>query len=164
MKWGKSLEGLLAGIDHNIVQSSRYTTVMCLQLITHVARLAEESQAGDTHPCWPLLLKYQGLLEDYLQGERLQALGCGVDLQRFTFDSEYQRDTILGLAMTEEDDKFQLAVELGSRHNVSASEIAARHVTSLLLQGGDTARLATKLADSRLNQLLKSDSEQACRR
>nr|CAD7425180.1 unnamed protein product [Timema monikensis] len=164
MKWGKAMGSMLVGIYHYIVQSSRYTIVVCLQLITHVAQIIEASQTGDTHPCWPLLLKYQGLLEDYLQGERLQALGCGVDLQRFTFDSEYQRDTILGLAMTEEDDKFQLAVELGSRHNVSASEIAARHVTSLLLQGGDTARLATKLADSRLNQLLKSDSEQACSR
>nr|CAD7462402.1 unnamed protein product [Timema tahoe] len=43
-----------------------------LQPITHVARLTEESQGGDTRPCCSLLLKYQGLLEDYLQGERLQ--------------------------------------------------------------------------------------------
>ena len=46
-----------------------------------------------------LLMKYQKLIIDFQQGEKLQSLGCGVDLERFTHDAQYQQDSILGLAM-----------------------------------------------------------------
>jgi len=46
-----------------------------------------------------LLLKYQNILVDFQQGQQLQALGCGIDVQRFAHDTQYQQDSILGLAM-----------------------------------------------------------------
>jgi hypothetical protein len=46
-----------------------------------------------------LLLKYQNILVDFQQGQQLQGLECGVDLQRFAHDTQYQQDSILGLAM-----------------------------------------------------------------
>jgi hypothetical protein len=45
------------------------------------------------------LLKYQNLLVDFQLGQQLQDLECGVDLQRFTHDTQYQCDSVLGLAM-----------------------------------------------------------------
>jgi hypothetical protein len=46
-----------------------------------------------------LLLKYQNILVDFQQGQQLQGLGCGIDVQRFAHDAQYQQDSILGLAM-----------------------------------------------------------------
>jgi hypothetical protein len=36
---------------------------------------------------------------DFQQGQQLQALGCGVDVQRFALDTQYRQDSIVGLAM-----------------------------------------------------------------
>ena len=70
---------------------------MLSQLIQYMSSVAsEEQEAAD----WAeLLLKYQKFVIDFQQWERLQNLGCGVDLERFVHDKEYQKDSILGLAM-----------------------------------------------------------------
>jgi hypothetical protein len=67
------------------------------QLMEHMTGLASKHEMPDM---WAqFLLKYRNLLVDFQQGQQLQSLGCGVDLQRFTHDTQYQHDSILGLAM-----------------------------------------------------------------
>jgi len=67
-----------------------------LQLVEHMTGLASKHELET----WAqLLLKYQNILVDFQQGQQLQALGCGVDVQRFACDTQYQQDSILGLAM-----------------------------------------------------------------
>lgn len=41
---------------------------------------------------------YNERLLDFTQAQILQGLGKGVDVQRFTADGQYKRETILGLA------------------------------------------------------------------
>lgn len=66
------------------------------QLVEHMTGLASKHEIE----MWAqFLLKYWNLLVDFQQGQQLQDLGCGVDLQRFTQDTQYQHDSILGLAM-----------------------------------------------------------------
>lgn len=44
------------------------------------------------------LYYYNERLLDFTQAQILQGLGKGVDVQRFTADGRYKRETILGLA------------------------------------------------------------------
>ena len=44
------------------------------------------------------LLVYNERMTDFTQAQVLQGLGRGVDVQRFSTDSEYKKATILGLA------------------------------------------------------------------
>jgi len=41
---------------------------------------------------------YSERLTDFTQAQVLQGLGRGVDVQRFTSDNQYKKETILGLA------------------------------------------------------------------
>ena len=41
---------------------------------------------------------YNERLTDFTQAQVLQGLGRGVDVQRFSSDSDYKKETILGLA------------------------------------------------------------------
>jgi hypothetical protein len=62
-----------------------------------MTRLASEYEVLEM---WAqFLLKYQKLLVDFQHGEQLKTLGCGIDMQRFAQDTQYQQDSILGLAM-----------------------------------------------------------------
>lgn len=45
------------------------------------------------------LQHYEKILSDFIQAKTLQGLGKGVDVARFAQDSEYKRETILGLTM-----------------------------------------------------------------
>jgi hypothetical protein len=68
-----------------------------VQLVEHMTRLASKCEVLQT---WAqFLLKYQKLLVDFQHGEQLIALGCGIDVQRFAQDTQYQQDSIMGLAM-----------------------------------------------------------------
>lgn len=58
------------------------------------------------HEAWPedvvsltkQLHDYNERLRDFTQAQTLQGLRKGVDVQRFTTDDQYKRETILGLA------------------------------------------------------------------
>merc|ERR1719336_2883900 len=66
------------------------------------------------------LLRYQELLTDFHQGNQLSGLaGAGeVDVERFTSDQEYKEDTILGLAMFPDLDKWTLTLSLARRYGL----------------------------------------------
>ncbi|KDR17610.1 Neuroblastoma-amplified sequence, partial [Zootermopsis nevadensis] len=134
------------------------------ELVEHVAGLASKHEMLDV---WAqLLVKYRSLLVDFQQGQQLQSLGCGVDLQRFTHDMPYQQDSIIGLAMTVDTEKFFFAVRLGSRHGVPLREIVARHLTSLLLNSDRIAlsELTAHLANPQLKELLRTSPYFVCDR
>jgi hypothetical protein len=70
------------------------------------------------------------------------------------------------LYRTVDTEKFFFAVSLGSRHGVPLGEIAARHLTSLLLNSDriQLSELTAHLADSRLTELLKTSPQFVCDR
>ncbi|XP_069692436.1 NBAS subunit of NRZ tethering complex-like isoform X2 [Periplaneta americana] len=125
------------------------------KLVEYVVKHAEQQEWAQS------LLKYKSQLLDLELGQQLQSLGCGVDLHRFTHDSQYRQDSILGLAMTVDADKFLLAVGLGSRHGVAIGEIVARHLSSLLLssEGVQLSELSTRLASPQLSELFRTSPQ-----
>ncbi|XP_075215601.1 NBAS subunit of NRZ tethering complex-like isoform X2 [Lycorma delicatula] len=108
-------------------------------------------QSEDIHK---LLQKYRAKLENYMQAEKMKELNCGVNIDRFTEDSQYKQDSILGLAMCQEWEKVELALELGQMHGVSAYEVAVSHIISLLLSGNHQLTIE-HIADNKLASLLQ---------
>jgi hypothetical protein len=62
--------------------------------------------------------------------------------------------------------KFFLAVKLASRHGVHLGEVAARHLTSLLLstEGVQLSELMAHLTNPQLTELLKTSPQIVCDR
>ncbi|XP_037073192.1 neuroblastoma-amplified sequence-like, partial [Pollicipes pollicipes] len=70
-------------------------------------------------------------LEDARQAHQLQRLDRGVDVARFAAEPAYQRDTILGLAMSDDDAALEAAARLARRYGVSAPELARAQLVHL---------------------------------
>lgn len=64
----------------------------------HVSQPASADWPDEIATLIKHLRYYNERLLDFTQAQILQGLGKGVDVQRFTADSQYKRETILGLA------------------------------------------------------------------
>ncbi|XP_022105886.1 neuroblastoma-amplified sequence-like [Acanthaster planci] len=82
------------------------------------------------------LQHYVELLADFTQAEALRALGRGVDVARFTQDSNYKHETILGLAMTTEEEVYKLSVSLAQRYQLPLWEVYMTHLEYLFSDSG----------------------------
>lgn len=72
---------------------------MLIKMVTrHVARHGHEAWPEDLVSLTKQLHYYNERLLDFTQAQLLQGLRKGVDVQRFTADDQYKRETILGLA------------------------------------------------------------------
>ncbi|XP_039281626.1 neuroblastoma-amplified sequence [Nilaparvata lugens] len=110
-----------------------------------------------------LIQKYKLKLENFVQTEKMKELDCGVNLDRFTKDTQYKYDSILGLAICQEWEKVELALELGSLYGVPGLEVALNHVIAMLLTG-DSQLAIEHISDNRLTSLLQEDSELVIKR
>ncbi|XP_041464544.1 neuroblastoma-amplified sequence-like [Lytechinus variegatus] len=123
------------------------------QLIQKVLKLAGTKKAAgwadDVSALVGRLKHYDELLADLLQAQSLQALGRGVDVVRFTRDNEYKQETILGLAMSLEDDVYNLSVSLAQRYHLSMWEVLMAHLEFLFSESG----LSTTAIEARSHQL-----------
>uniref|UniRef100_A0A1A7XPK9 Neuroblastoma amplified sequence n=1 Tax=Iconisemion striatum TaxID=60296 RepID=A0A1A7XPK9_9TELE len=103
---------------------------------------------------------YNERLTDFTQAQVLQGLGRGVDVQRFSSDSEYKKETILGLTETLDDGVYRIALSLAKRYNVPLWEVYMTHLEFLFTD----SCLSTKDIEARSNSLrlfetLKSEPE-----
>lgn len=70
-----------------------------IKMVTrHVAQHGHEAWPEDLLSLTRQLHYYNERLLDFTQAQLLQGLRKGVDVQRFTADDQYKRETILGLA------------------------------------------------------------------
>uniref|UniRef100_A0A3Q3K2P3 Neuroblastoma-amplified sequence N-terminal domain-containing protein n=1 Tax=Monopterus albus TaxID=43700 RepID=A0A3Q3K2P3_MONAL len=92
---------------------------------------------------------YNERLTDFTQAQVLQGLGRGVDVQRFSSDSDYKKETILGLTETLDDGVYRIALSLAKRYSVSLWEVYMTHLEFLFTDSG----LSTKDIESRSESL-----------
>ncbi|XP_043241723.1 neuroblastoma-amplified sequence-like [Amphibalanus amphitrite] len=90
-----------------------------------------ERDSADTTELRQLLSQLCDRLEDARQARQLLRLDRGVDVSRFATEPAYQRDTILGLAMTDEDSALETADRLAQRYGVPAAEMAREQIVYL---------------------------------
>ncbi|KAG8230150.1 hypothetical protein J437_LFUL010401, partial [Ladona fulva] len=100
---------------------------------------------------------YHSLLVDHLQERQLSALGYGIHLQRFNYDSTYQQDTIVGLALTDDRAAFQFALDLATRHHVPEEKLVAAYVSTIFLSDRlSLDELKSRLSDPKLVEKMKA--------
>lgn len=79
----------------------------------------------------------------------LQGLGRGVDVQRFSSDADYKKETILGLTETLDDGVYRIALSLAKRYSVPLWEVYMTHLEFLFTDSG----LSTKDIETRSESL-----------
>uniref|UniRef100_A0A8D3CQG5 NBAS subunit of NRZ tethering complex n=1 Tax=Scophthalmus maximus TaxID=52904 RepID=A0A8D3CQG5_SCOMX len=97
---------------------------------------------------------YNERLTDFTQAQVLQGLGRGVDVQRFSSDCDYKKETILGLTETLDDGVYRIALSLAKRYSVPLWEVYMTHLEFLFTDSG----LSTKDIESRSDSLRLFDT------
>uniref|UniRef100_A0A8C9VPQ5 NBAS subunit of NRZ tethering complex n=1 Tax=Scleropages formosus TaxID=113540 RepID=A0A8C9VPQ5_SCLFO len=130
-----------------------------IQLVTCcVADRGSDLGSDELHQMISQLQLYNERLTDFTQAQVLQGLGRGVDVQRFSADAKYKKETILGLAETLEENVYQISLSLAQRYRVPLWDVYMTHLEFLFTDSG----LSTKDIESRsgslgLFEILKSD-------
>ncbi|KAK9531668.1 hypothetical protein VZT92_011078 [Zoarces viviparus] len=103
---------------------------------------------------------YNERLRDFTQAQVLQGLGRGVDVQRFSSDADYKKETILGLTETLQDDVYGIALSLAKRYSVPLWEVYMTHLEFLFTDSGlSTKDIETRSESLGLFDTLKCDPE-----
>uniref|UniRef100_UPI00398F3E93 NBAS subunit of NRZ tethering complex n=1 Tax=Pristiophorus japonicus TaxID=55135 RepID=UPI00398F3E93 len=103
---------------------------------------------------------YNELLTDFTQAQTLQGLGKGVDVQRFASDSQYKRETILGLAETLEENVYKISLSLAQRYSIPLWEVYMTHLEFLFTDSGlSTTEIESRVQTLDLFDVLKTNSE-----
>ncbi|XP_016080231.1 PREDICTED: neuroblastoma-amplified sequence [Miniopterus natalensis] len=126
----------------------------------HVTQYGHEAWPEDVVSLTKQLHYYNERLLDFTQAQVLQGLRKGVDVQRFTADDQYKRETILGLAETLEEDVYSIALSLAQRYSVSRWEVFMTHLEFLFSDSGlSTVEIENRAQALRLFETLKTDPE-----
>jgi len=105
------------------------------------------------------LLSYLELATDFHQGNQLSGLAGQVDVERFTSDYQYKEDTILGLAMFTEQDKWDLTLTLARRYSLPLWVVSATHLETILTSSLSSREAKQVVSDRELVSTLKSDPD-----
>ncbi|XP_023558187.1 neuroblastoma-amplified sequence isoform X2 [Octodon degus] len=132
-----------------------------IRMVTsHVTRHGHEAWPEDLVSLTEQLHYYNERLLDLTQAQLLQGLGKGVDVQRFTADDQYKRETILGLAETLEETVYSIVLSLAQRCGVSRWEVFMTHLEFLFTDSGlPTAEIEKRAQALNLFETLKMDPE-----
>uniref|UniRef100_A0A8C3M7B8 NBAS subunit of NRZ tethering complex n=1 Tax=Geospiza parvula TaxID=87175 RepID=A0A8C3M7B8_GEOPR len=132
-----------------------------IQMVTkHVTQYAQADWPEEITSLINQLHYYNERLLDFTQAQTLQGLGKGVDVQRFTADAQYKRETILGLAETLEENVYKIAVSLAQRYSVPLWEVYMTHLEFLFTDSGlSTLQIEERAQSLGLFETLKSSPE-----
>eukprot|EP00731_Ephydatia_muelleri_P015825 Em0009g249a len=148
-------------------------------VISHVIGHSTAEWPVGVQPAVELLQCYRTQLCDHVQAETLLGLGTGIDVQRFTQDLDYRRETILSLARTMDTNMFKTAQSLAKPHKVAEWELYMALTTWLLTDHRQTYSLVIiptcvcslpvsdaqkKLGDPRIAEVLLSNPQETASR
>ncbi|XP_048153364.1 NBAS subunit of NRZ tethering complex isoform X3 [Corvus hawaiiensis] len=132
-----------------------------IQMVTrHVTQYAHADWPEEVSSWINQLHYYNERLIDLTQAKTLQGLGKGVDVQRFTADAQYKRETILGLAETLEENVYKIAISLAQRYSVPLWEVYMTHLEFLFTDSGlSTLEIEERAQSLGLFETLKTSPE-----
>ncbi|NXY05652.1 NBAS protein, partial [Pteruthius melanotis] len=132
-----------------------------IQMVTrHVTQYAHADWPEEVATWINQLHYYNERLLDLTQAKTLQGLGKGVDVQRFTADAQYKRETILGLAETLEENVYKIAISLAQRYSVPLWEVFMTHLEFLFTDSGlSTLEIEERAQSLGLFETLKTSPE-----
>ncbi|XP_041277115.1 neuroblastoma-amplified sequence [Onychostruthus taczanowskii] len=132
-----------------------------IEMVTkHVTQYAQADWPEEISNLINQLHYYNERLLDFTQAQTLQGLGKGVDVQRFTADAQYKRETILGLAETLEENVYKIAISLAQRYSVPLWEVYMTHLEFLFTDSGlSTLEIEERAQSLGLFDTLKTSPE-----
>ncbi|KAK7477823.1 hypothetical protein BaRGS_00030901 [Batillaria attramentaria] len=140
---------------------SRIAQLVMLHLKAH----PEREWPPAVSPLVPLLMQCRTRLQDWHQAQALQRLAPGVDVVRFTQDAEYKKETILGLAMSCEEEVYGMAVSLAERYQLPLWDIYMAHLEYLFSDSGlSTEELRERISRLNILDTLKQQPSEFCSR
>ncbi|CAL4164619.1 unnamed protein product [Meganyctiphanes norvegica] len=133
--------------------------------VTMVIKKLDMSSLNEEVTSWvEMFNSTQELVEDFVQGQALQRLGAGVDIDRFLQDMSYKVDTVLGLAMTLNDEVLNLAITLAKKYQVSLWNVYMTHLQHVFDSELPTTELEKHVLDKGMMKVLLQQSEEFVRR
>ncbi|XP_068136383.1 NBAS subunit of NRZ tethering complex isoform X2 [Hyperolius riggenbachi] len=134
--------------------------VLIKMVTKYVSDYANSNWPIELVPLIEQLHYYNERLVDFTQAQILQGLGKGVDVLRFSTDSQYKTETILGLAETLEENVYKISLSLAERYQVPLWEVYMTHLEYLFSDSGlNTAEIEERAQSLGLFNTLKRDPE-----
>lgn len=131
------------------------------EVIVHVSYIVDSLNTSELNVEVKQFIKLfkstQELVSDYAQGQALQRLGAGVNIDRFLTDAGYKEDTVLGLAMTLDNEVLDLAITLAKKYEVSLWQVYMTHLQFLFDSEITTAELKQHINDKDLIKTLSKE-------
>jgi len=125
----------------------------------HIIQSALALQSSTSSPLGAELRNYLELATDFHQGNQLSGLAGQVDVERFTSDYQYKEDTILGLAMFSEHEKWELTLSLAKRYSLPLWVVCATHLETLLTSSLSSKEARQLVGDRELVNTLQADPD-----
>merc|ERR1719308_581730 len=125
----------------------------------HIIKSALALQTSTNSPFTRELRNYLELATDFHQGNQLSGLAGQVDVERFTSDYQYKEDTILGLAMFPEQEKWELTLSLAKRYSLPLWVVCATHLETILTSSLSSKEARQLVGERELVNTLKADPE-----
>jgi len=125
----------------------------------HLVQSALNLQSSSSSPISTELISYLELATDFHQGNQLSGLAGQVDVERFTSDYQYKEDTILGLAMFTEQDKWDLTLTLAKRYALPLWVVSATHLETILTSPLPSSEAKQLVSERDLVSTLESDPD-----
>ena len=125
-----------------------------------IDNMKDDQQSAEISKYIEFFKSTQELVADYVQGQALQRLGAGVDIDRFLTDNSYKEDTVLGLAMTLDDEVLDLAITLARKYDVSLWQVYMTHLQHLFDSEATTNDVKKKVNQRNLADILGQDPKE----
>ncbi|XP_064475792.1 NBAS subunit of NRZ tethering complex-like [Ornithodoros turicata] len=112
-----------------------------------------------TRHCIDLAAKFHKMQVDLIQAKLLRERGGSVDVSRFAEDDRYKNETILGMALTTDEESLQVAVSLARRYNMPLWDVYACHLEFLFSEGCGVSYIEGRLQSTGMLKELMRDPE-----
>lgn len=150
---------LLVLVTLNPADTDRLLSLDAQQVVQEVSSKSHDALNDDAHVCAELASKFCQMQADLAQAELLKKQGGSIDVERFTEDNRYKAETILGMALTLDQDALEAAISLARRYDIPAWDVYICHLEFLFSEGCDMTDIEQRLHTGGMLEALLSSPE-----
>ncbi|XP_065291612.1 NBAS subunit of NRZ tethering complex-like [Dermacentor albipictus] len=150
---------LLVLVTLDPADTDRLLSLDAQQVVQEVSSKSHDALTDGAHICATIASRFCQMQADLAQAELLKKQGGSIDVERFTEDNRYKAETILGMALTLDQEALEAAVSLGRRYDIPAWDIYICHLEFLFSEGCDVADIEQRLLTGGMLEALLSSPE-----
>ncbi|KAL3201601.1 hypothetical protein MRX96_012628 [Rhipicephalus microplus] len=119
----------------------------------------KDALSDDALVCAKLSSKFCKMQADLAQAELLKRQGGSIDVERFAEDNRYKAETILGMALTLDQEALNAAISLARTYDIPVWDVYMCHLEFLFSEGCDMADIEQRLLTGGMLEVLASNPE-----